>query len=137
MTAPADTLVIALAQIDCIVGDLQGNANRIYFAGNHWHNGFGIDREAMAIDGPYYSYWIGKPGRCDGNTFTAPDAIIHYQFRRPVTDGELAARRAAWAPPAPLFERGYRALFQRHVLQAPDGCDFDFLRLAPGRPVGS
>jgi hypothetical protein len=70
-------------------GGIQGNANRIYFAGNYWHNGFGIDREALAFDGPYYSYWIGKPGRCDGNTFTAPEPVIHYQFRRPVTDGEL------------------------------------------------
>ena len=54
-----------------------------------------------------------------------------------VSADEMTARRAAWSAPAPLFERGYRALFQRHVLQAPDGCDFDFLRLAPGRPVGS
>jgi dihydroxy-acid dehydratase len=47
-----------------------------------------------------------------------------------VSDEELAARRAAWTPPdpPPLADRGYHALFQREVNQAPRGCDFDFLR---------
>jgi dihydroxy-acid dehydratase len=45
-----------------------------------------------------------------------------------VTDAELDARRAAWTPPARKDERGYRALYQEHVLQANHGCDFDFLR---------
>ncbi len=54
-----------------------------------------------------------------------------------VTDAEMASRRAAWSAPAPRFERGYRSLYERHVLQSPDGCDFDFLRLAPGRPTGT
>jgi dihydroxy-acid dehydratase len=42
-------------------------------------------------------------------------------------DEELARRRAAWAPPAPKFARGYGKLFVDHVLQADEGCDFDFL----------
>ena len=29
MTAPAQKLVIALAQIDCVVGDIAGNADRV------------------------------------------------------------------------------------------------------------
>jgi dihydroxy-acid dehydratase len=53
-----------------------------------------------------------------------------------VSDGELARRRAAWRPPEPKFERGYRQLYQRHVTQAPQGCDFDFLRLPAGTQVG-
>jgi len=44
-----------------------------------------------------------------------------------VDSDELAARRAAWAPPPPHYERGYGALFSKHVLQADEGCDFDFL----------
>jgi dihydroxy-acid dehydratase len=34
---------------------------------------------------------------------------------------------------APVPERGYAALFHRSVLQADEGCDFDFL--VPGRSV--
>jgi L-arabonate dehydrase len=45
-----------------------------------------------------------------------------------VSDEELAKRRAAWTPRAPHYERGYGRLFLDHVLQANEGCDFDFLR---------
>ena len=41
---------------------------------------------------------------------------------------ELARRRAQWKPRAPHFTRGYGRLFLDHVLQAHEGCDFDFLR---------
>jgi dihydroxy-acid dehydratase len=41
---------------------------------------------------------------------------------------ELARRKAAWQPPAPRYERGYGAMFSRHVGQADMGCDFDFLQ---------
>ena len=44
-----------------------------------------------------------------------------------VDDDELAARRAAWTPSPPAFERGYYRLYIDHVLQADQGCDFDFL----------
>ncbi len=44
-----------------------------------------------------------------------------------VDDAVLARRRAAWQPPAPKFERGYGALYQAHITQADQGCDFDFL----------
>ena len=43
-----------------------------------------------------------------------------------VPEAELAARRAAWAPPPPP-EGGYASLYVGHVLQADQGCDFDFL----------
>ncbi|MBN2224006.1 MAG: dihydroxy-acid dehydratase [Deltaproteobacteria bacterium] len=43
-----------------------------------------------------------------------------------VDDKELAARRDRWKAPAPPA-RGYRRLFFEHVLQAEEGCDFDFL----------
>jgi dihydroxy-acid dehydratase len=45
-----------------------------------------------------------------------------------VSDEELAKRRGAWTPRPPKFERGYGRLFLDHVLQANEGCDFDFLR---------
>jgi dihydroxy-acid dehydratase len=44
-----------------------------------------------------------------------------------VDAAELARRRAAWQPPAARFERGFGALYSRHVTQADKGCDFDFL----------
>jgi dihydroxy-acid dehydratase len=45
-----------------------------------------------------------------------------------VDEAELAARRAAWTPPERGDTRGYRLLHAEHVLQANEGCDFDFLR---------
>ena len=44
-----------------------------------------------------------------------------------VDDAELARRRARWTPPSPAYARGYGKLFLEHVLQAHEGCDFDFL----------
>ena len=45
-----------------------------------------------------------------------------------VDEAELARRKAAWTPRVPHFARGYGRLFLDHVLQANEGCDFDFLR---------
>ncbi len=45
-----------------------------------------------------------------------------------VDEIELARRRAAWQPPRSLHRRGYPRLYQEHVLQPDEGCDFDFLR---------
>ncbi|HXF60849.1 MAG TPA: dihydroxy-acid dehydratase, partial [Caldilineaceae bacterium] len=45
-----------------------------------------------------------------------------------VPEEELARRRAAWQPPRPAYTRGYGQLYLRHVNQAPQGADFDFLR---------
>jgi dihydroxy-acid dehydratase len=44
-----------------------------------------------------------------------------------VDDAELARRRAEWTPPPPHYARGFGALYQQHVQQANEGCDFDFL----------
>ncbi|GLR55051.1 L-arabinonate dehydratase [Shinella yambaruensis] len=44
-----------------------------------------------------------------------------------VSEEELARRRAEWKPTAPIYERSFAALYQRHVSQAHEGCDFDFL----------
>jgi len=45
-----------------------------------------------------------------------------------VSDEELQARRAAQPEPEAVRRRGYDKLFHDHVLQAPDGVDFDFLQ---------
>jgi dihydroxy-acid dehydratase len=52
-----------------------------------------------------------------------------------LVDSATFERRAKdWrAPSAPL--RGYAKLFHDHVLQADEGCDFDFLRHGEPRPV--
>ncbi len=47
-----------------------------------------------------------------------------------VGEEELARRRAEWQPPAVAPARGYAKLYMDHVLQAEQGCDFDFLRKA-------
>jgi dihydroxy-acid dehydratase len=44
-----------------------------------------------------------------------------------VDDAELARRRAAWQAPAPHYTRGFGTLYLKHVTQANEGCDFDFL----------
>jgi dihydroxy-acid dehydratase len=55
------------------------------------------------------------------------------QIRVELDDAELVRRREGWAPPAahPGADRGYLNLYLRSVLQADEGCDFDFL--VPGR----
>lgn len=45
-----------------------------------------------------------------------------------VDDVELSRRRAAWQPQPIKHLRGYPRLYIDHVLQADEGCDFDFLR---------
>ncbi len=52
-----------------------------------------------------------------------------------VPDDELARRRAAWTAPQPRYERGYGWMFSRHIKQADQGCDFDFLETGFGAPV--
>jgi dihydroxy-acid dehydratase len=49
---------------------------------------------------------------------------------------ELERRRAAWVKPEPRYERGYGWMFTRHIKQANEGCDFDFLETSFGAPVG-
>ncbi|TAK42016.1 MAG: dihydroxy-acid dehydratase [Betaproteobacteria bacterium] len=44
-----------------------------------------------------------------------------------VPEAEMEKRRAAWTPPPKKYERGYGAIFSKHIKQADEGCDFDFL----------
>lgn len=56
-----------------------------------------------------------------------------------VDEAELEARRAAWQAPEARFGRGYGWMFSRHIGQADEGCDFDFLETgfgpSPGEPA--
>jgi dihydroxy-acid dehydratase len=67
----------------------------------------------------------------DRITVDVPARRIHLE----VSDEELARRRKAWTPPLPRYERGYGWMFSRHILQADQGCDFDFLETTFGAPV--
>ncbi len=68
----------------------------------------------------------------DRITVDVPARRIHLE----VSDEELARRRAAWVAPPPRYQRGYGWMFGRHILQADQGCDFDFLETSFGAPVG-
>jgi dihydroxy-acid dehydratase len=52
-----------------------------------------------------------------------------------VAPEEVRRRLDRLGPPEPKYRRGYGALYLDHVLQADEGCDFDFLRALPGEPV--
>jgi dihydroxy-acid dehydratase len=54
-----------------------------------------------------------------------------------VPAGEVERRLARLGPPEPKYRRGYGALYLEHVLQADEGCDFDFLRAIPGERAPS
>ena len=45
-----------------------------------------------------------------------------------LSDVELQRRQREWTPPHYTEKRGYVWMYRRHVLQADEGCDFDFLR---------
>ena len=64
-------------------------------------------------------------------TVDIPARTIHLQ----ISDAEMATRRAAWVPPPKRFERGYGYMFSQHILQADQGCDFDYLETSFGAPV--
>jgi dihydroxyacid dehydratase/phosphogluconate dehydratase len=72
-----------------------------------------------AIGGPLAFIRTGDRIRLDVEGRTL-DALLD--------DAELAERRAGWTPPARKDERGYRRIYEDHVLQANEGCDLDFLR---------
>ena len=67
----------------------------------------------------------------DRITVDVPARRIHLE----IDDAEFERRRATWQAPPPRYERGYGWMFGRHILQADQGCDFDFLEASFGAPV--
>ena len=53
-----------------------------------------------------------------------------------IDDAEMQRRRALWTAPPAHFSRGYGMLYLKHVRQANEGCDFDFLEEAGQRHDG-
>jgi dihydroxy-acid dehydratase len=54
-----------------------------------------------------------------------------------IGEAELARRMKGSRPAPPKYRRGYGAMYLDHVLQADQGCDFDFLRRLEGEPFQS
>ncbi len=48
---------------------------------------------------------------------------------------ELEGRMAGFTRLPPRFERGYGWMFSQHIEQAPNGCDFDFMKTDFGAPI--
>ena len=66
--------------------------------------------------------------------------ILDVEARRidlDVPSDELARRLATLGEPKRAYRRGYGALYLDHVLQANEGCDFDFLRALPDEAAES
>jgi dihydroxyacid dehydratase/phosphogluconate dehydratase len=71
-----------------------------------------------AVGGP-----LGLVRNGDRISLDVPRGLLSLDVAGP----ELARRRERWTePPAPDI-RGWPALHRQHVLQAPQGCDLDFL----------
>ena len=68
----------------------------------------------------------------DGDMITldAPARLLTLE----VDDAELARRRAKWQRPPSHYARGFGALYQSHITQANEGCDFDFLEGTAATP---
>jgi dihydroxy-acid dehydratase len=52
-----------------------------------------------------------------------------------VNEAELERRRGEWIAPEPAFKSGYQSLYVKHVMQASEGADFDFLQGCRGHAV--
>ena len=69
----------------------------------------------------------------DGDMITLDTATATLTLE--VSDEELAARAAAWAPPPPAHAPAWYKLYVDHVLQADRGADLDFLVGSSGSVV--
>lgn len=49
-----------------------------------------------------------------------------------ISKTEMKKRLKAWRPPQPHYVRGYGKMYLDHIMQAHEGCDFDFLRAIDG-----
>jgi dihydroxy-acid dehydratase len=69
---------------------------------------------------------------CNGDRITVdvPKRSIHVDLR----DDEINRRMKSYRPPPRDYPRGYYRMFAKHIQQANDGCDFDFLQGAEGIP---
>ena len=57
--------------------------------------------------------------------------VVGRRLTLDVSDEVLDKRRASWQQPPAKYGRGYGALYLKHISQANEGCDFDFLEAGP------
>jgi dihydroxy-acid dehydratase len=79
--------------------------------------------------------WIGGPLALLRTGDTVEMDVDARSINMLVSEEELAKRRAEWKAPEERFGRGYGWMFTKHIQQANEGCDFDFLKTDFGRPV--
>lgn len=79
-----------------------------------------------AIGGP-----LGLVQNGDNISLDVPNRSLNLM----ISDEEMEARRKAFQPVAPIYERGYVNLFLDKVNQAHEGVDFDFLQGSSGSIV--
>jgi dihydroxy-acid dehydratase len=60
--------------------------------------------------------------------------VVGRRLTLEVSDEVLDKRRASWQQPPAKYGRGYGALYLKHISQANEGCDFDFLEAGPLTP---
>ena len=60
--------------------------------------------------------------------------VVGRRLTLDVSDEVLDERRASWQQPPAKYGRGYGALYLKHISQANEGCDFDFLEAGPLTP---
>ena len=60
--------------------------------------------------------------------------VVGRRLTLDVSDQVLDERRAGWQQPPAKYGRGYGALYLKHISQANEGCDFDFLEAGPPTP---
>ena len=60
--------------------------------------------------------------------------VVGRRLTLDVSDQVLDQRRASWQQPPAKYGRGYGALYLKHISQANEGCDFDFLEAGPPTP---
>ncbi len=60
--------------------------------------------------------------------------VVGRRLTLEVSDQVLDKRRAGWQQPPAKYGRGYGALYLKHISQANEGCDFDFLEAGPLTP---
>jgi dihydroxy-acid dehydratase len=79
------------------------------------------------VGGPLALLRTGDIVRCD---------VPNRRIDMLVDEAEIARRRMAWQRPEERFGRGYGCAYARHVGQADQGCDFDFLAPDFGKAAG-
>ncbi len=79
--------------------------------------------------------YIGGPLALVRNGDRVSVDIDARSIRLEISDAEMAKRKSAWKAPAKHYERGYGYAFSKHIQQANEGCDFDFLKTDFGAPV--